>query len=192
MIRPRKRARFENLSEALVEDACPVCSLLKEFQSSCLTELDRHEVNRLCGFHVWMVAKVAEARSAAALFLHLTERSLPQDSAGKECDVCDRVAQEERRCVKEFGDSLDQPPFLHWLQQQGALCIPHGRKLLSEVSKRQTQEAIVLAMKNRKTELRRRLTDLLRRAESRQPTQAGILGKVAEYLVAQRGLSIRS
>jgi len=183
----RRGTRVKNLSDALVEDACPLCSVLKDFQTCHLNELDRHEVDRLCGFHVWMVAKLADARSAAAVFLRIIARPFPQESPISACDACERIAQEERTRVKEFAASLNNPQFMRWLRDHGALCLPHAQKILSEVPKT-AQSDIVLALSRRRSELTQKLTELLRQAGDKLPTQPGVLGRAAEYLVAQRGL----
>lgn len=50
------------------------------------------------------------------------------------------------------------------------------------------REEIISIMKRRKTELKQSLSGLLRKAKAGEPTQAGLLGRVAEFLAAQRGL----
>lgn len=186
----QKGTRVRNLSDALVEDACPVCSVLKDFQACYLTELDRLEVDCLCGFHVWMVAKTTEAGTAARIFLRQMEGAAQDESVKNTCGFCTRISEEERARLKEFAEDLNRPEFRQWLRQRGELCLPHARKLLDMVPKRLHDE-ILTAVRKHGSELRRKLSDLLRDRAADLPIRGGVLGRVAEYLVAQRGLSVR-
>lgn len=184
---PRRRPRLTNLSDALSQDACPVCSVLKDFKTRYLDELDRHEVNALCGLHLWMVAKTVEARQAATLFLRLLSGPLAEEAPVRACDLCVRIAREEQMRVKEFVANVSKPEWAAWLRDRGALCRPHSLKVLSEAPK-PAREAILRAMKRRRSELAQELTDLLRQADRNLPMQPGVLGRAAEFLNAQRGL----
>ena len=183
----RRRAPVKNLSDALNEDGCPLCIVLKGFQACYLSELDRHEVNCLCGFHVWMVAKTAEARSAATLFLRLLSNPLGQEATARTCDVCARIAQEEQHLIRELLANVNRSDWEAWLRHHGALCRPHALRVLGQAPKT-AQGAIHLALSRRRSELTQKLTDLLRHSDGNLPAQPGVLGRAAEYLTAQRGL----
>lgn len=76
------------------------------------------------------------------------------------------------------------------LRERGGLCIPHARKLFDLVPNGLRDE-IILAIQRQAVELRRELVTLSRNAKAGKPTHAGLLGRAAEYLVANRGLDIK-
>jgi hypothetical protein len=170
----------------LDEDACPICRLLREFQGQCLRELDARTVKGLCSFHLWWVSAVTDLGTASVVFLKLLEESRGA-SANKDCDICAWVAEEEAEKLQQFSSKLSEPRFREWLRKSGAFCLPHSRKLLDSTPKELHQE-ILSAMLRREAELERRLREQLQRAKARLPVHAGILGRVAEFLMAQRGL----
>ncbi len=182
--------RLSSLADALREDACPLCSLLKEFQTCRLRETDTRLLENVCSFHIWMVAKTGEAGDAAVLYCRLIDRSLRHSSVDDTCDICARIHREEVARVQEFAEHLAQPEFLQWLRQQGTLCLPHARTLLSHLPE-QLQKEVLAAVNKRGAELKKRLAQVLRDAEGKGPVHGGVLGRVAEYLVAQRGLGVR-
>ena len=175
----------------LSEDACPLCSLLKEFQASYLREPAATSLENVCSFHMWMIAKTAEAETAAALYLRFLDRGADYGLVSDACDVCAHIRQEEAARVKEFADQLERPETLKWLREQGTLCVPHVRSLLAHAPE-QLQSDVLSALSKRGAELRKKLVHLVREAQGRRPVHGGVLGRVAEYLVAQRGLGLRS
>jgi hypothetical protein len=183
--------RLKTLGDLFSDDACPLCGVLKEFQASYLRQPDTGLLVNVCSFHTWMIAKMAEAEGAAALYLRLLDRDGPDDSEGDRCDVCAHIRREETTRLKEFVGRLARPEVLEWLQQRGTLCIPHAQSLLAYLPE-SLQNEVLLALKKRRAELRKKLVELLRDARGKRPVHGGVLGRVAEYLVAQRGLGLHS
>ncbi len=173
------------------DDACPLCGVLKEFQASYLRQPDTALLANVCGFHTWMIAKTAEAESAAALYLRLLDRGETEDSQSDRCDVCDHMRREENTRLKEFAGQVARPEVLKWLQQRGTFCVPHAQALVMYLPE-SLQNDVLLALKKRRAELRKKLVDLVQDAHGKRPVHGGVLGRVAEYLVAQRGLGLRS
>jgi hypothetical protein len=184
-------ARVNSLADVLSEDACPLCSLLKEFQASYLREPAAASLESVCSFHMWMIAKTAEAETAAALYLRFLDRGANYGLVSHTCDVCTHIRREESARVKEFAGQLERPETAKWLREQGAVCVPHARSLLGHLPE-QLQSDVLLALNRRGAELRKKLVHLVREAQGRRPVHGGVLGRVAEYLVAQRGLGLRS
>jgi hypothetical protein len=180
-----KRGRVKGLADALTEDACPLCQFLKEFQSAHLRNLSGVTARHLCSYHLWSVAAASEVKAAAEIFLELLENSNPGESHA--CDLCKRVADEERIRVEEFSGYLRRPEFEKWLREYGALCLPHSRKL-SAIVPQDLQKDIHRAVERHSEGLKQKLTAVLNLAREGKPFHAGVLGRAAEFLAAQRGL----
>jgi hypothetical protein len=178
----RRKSGFAHL---LLDDACPLCHILKEFQSAQLRSLNADMAKHLCSYHLWSVAAVTEVTGAAEVFLRLLEDSSPGESHA--CDLCKRVADEERKRVEEFSGFLGRPDFQEWLEAHGALCLPHSKQLSAFVS-RDLQKDLRRAVQRHSEDLKHKLTKLLRDAKEGKSVRAGVLGRVAEFLMAQRGL----
>jgi hypothetical protein len=171
--------------DTLVHDACPLCQFLKEFQSAQLRGLNGGMAKHLCSYHLWSVAAVTEVTSASEIFLGLLEDS--DQAKSHTCDVCKRLADEERMRIEEFSHSLTRLEFQKWLETHGTLCIPHSKKLLAIVSP-DLQKEIHQAVRRHSENLKQKLATLLREAREGRSVHAGVLGRVAEFLMAQRGL----
>ena len=89
--------------------------------------------------------------------------------------------------MKELAGSFHTRAVKSWLTEDGVLCLPHGRRLKQEAPDSiRPMIDLVLARANR--ELRAALLQLMTEATYGNTSQSGVLGKAAEYLVAQRGL----
>ncbi len=185
-----KQGQSRKASEGIQEEPCKICRALKEFQSDYVDMLGRRMPRSLCNFHTWLVAKVAEAGVAADVLLRMLEHALKDDSTGADCSLCAWIVQEEDRELGEFAQDLNKPEYLRRLRERGGLCIPHARKLFDLVPNGLRGE-ITLALQRQATELRRELVTLSRNAKAGIATHAGLLGRAAEYLVANRGLDIK-
>ncbi len=168
-------------------DGCPICRVLREFQSDSLRNLAGTAVRNLCGFHVWSVAAATDLTTAAAIFLRLLEKSRPGEGSDESCDLCAKLALVETQKLQEMSNGLAKPEFRKWLRESGAVCLPHSQKLLS-CAPEALREDIVAATKRREEDLGLRLRELLQKAKAGIPARGGLLGRVAEFLVAQRGL----
>jgi hypothetical protein len=117
----------------------------------------------------------------------MLEYPLKEEWTGANCGVCASIAEEEERKLGKFARSLGKPESLLRLQERGGICIPHARKLLDRVPDR-VRDEIILALQKRVVELRRELTTLSRSAKAGEAIHPGVLGRAAEFLVANRGL----
>ena len=184
------RARSAKLLDISQKGACPICTSLKEVQSDYIRSLDRRVAPRLCNFHTWLVAKLADAGTAADVFLCMLERPLEEGSGHKKCDLCAWMEQQEQRKFEELAQKLSRPKHPEGLRQHAELCVPHSRKMLGRVPK-ELQAAITLAVQRQAAELKGRLTTLSRDARTGKTIHPGLLGRAAEYLVAMRGLVVK-
>ena len=172
------------------DEPCMICKGLKEFQSDRICALNRQAFRRLCNLHTWLIAKTAEAGAAAEVLLRMMDDALKAESTGADCGFCAVLAEEEERRFGDFVQRLDKPDFLLRLQCRGGLCIPHARKLLDRVPDSLRTE-IISALQKRVVEMKRELTTLSRSAKVGETIHPGLLGRAAEFLVANRGLDIK-
>jgi hypothetical protein len=161
--------------------------MLREYQSDSLKNLDAATVGNLCSFHVWSVAASADLATAAAIFLKLLDKPYPEDTNNEPCALCAKLLAVERAKLQEYSGNLSKPGFQKWFHDEGNLCLRHSERLISCMPDA-LREDISFVMRRRKTELTQRLSALLRKAKAGEPAQAGLLGRVAEFLAAQRGL----
>lgn len=162
--------------------------MLREFQSDSLRNLDATTIRNLCSFHVWSVAASTDLAIAATIFLKLLEKSYPLEGSNQPCELCVKLLLAEKEKLQEYARNLRKPGFQERFREAGTLCLPHSQKLVG-CTPGTFQEDILFVMRRRKTDLRQKLNGLLRKAKAGEPAQAGLLGRVAEFLVAQRGLS---
>ena len=169
------------------DEPCVICRGLKEFQSGRTFNPNQQALKSLCNLHTWLLAKTAEAGTVAEVLLQMLEYPLKEEWTGANCGVCASIAEEEERKLGEFARGLGKPESLLRLQERGGICIPHARKLLDRVTDSVRNE-IISALQQRVVELRRELTTLSRSAKAGEAIHPGVLGRAAEFLVANRGL----
>jgi hypothetical protein len=188
-VRVQHPIHYTEISEACQPGVCPLCTVLKDFQAVCIREADAQSVQALCNFHTWAFAGAAQAESAAKLFLRLLASAglnhVP--SAARICGVCHKIQEEESKRLDEFAKKLMQDKFREWMLCHGTVCVPHASKLLSRVPEN-LRDSVSKIFIRRTEELRAELKELLRNTEQGQRGHAGVLGRVAEVLAAQRGL----
>jgi hypothetical protein len=185
-----KRDQSRKVFNRIEEQPCEICGTLKEFQSDCVDNLNNRMPRTLCNLHTWLIAKVAEAGTAADVLLRMLELALEDSSAGAECSFCAWIADEEDKKLAEFARKLNKPEFLLRLRDRGGLCIPHARKLVERVPPN-IRDQFIPNLQRHAAELRRDLVTLSRNAKAGMTIHPGLLGRAAEYLVAKRGFSGR-
>jgi hypothetical protein len=161
--------------------------MLRECQSDSLKSLDAAAVGNLCSFHVWSVAASAALPAAAAIFLKLLDKSYPEDTNNEPCALCTKLLVVESAKLQEYSRNLSKPSFQKWFREEGALCLRHAERL-SASAPDAFRKDILFETRRRKSDLKQRLSVLMRKAETGEQAQAGLLGRVAEFLAAQRGL----
>lgn len=178
---------FDSILQALSEPGCPVCVFLKNVQTRLVQEGDSSDFVCLCNAHAWAVAAVRETKTAAQIFLSLLESRSSLES--HECSICLRLEQEEILRTQELLASLERRSVLEWIKKQGIVCLPHGLRLKSEAST-PACALIEQLLRRRALELETALQQLLGDSSRTDNQHSGLLGRAAEYLVAQRGISL--
>jgi hypothetical protein len=183
-----------SVSQALTKGTCPICGILKDFQWT-LAEIANPEADlRLCNFHVWALARsrASLARSTpgetvANVFLEMLKGPLAGKVSSDECALCHRVVEEEVTRLRELAQKLQGTMFAQWMKTQGTLCVDHARKVKEFVPLRMRASIDEIVERNR-VELRQELEVFREQLKQGNHAGGGLLGRVAEFLVGQRGL----
>lgn len=186
-MRAHEVKEYDSVLQALSEPGCPICAFLKNAQTKFLQEESTNEIRQLCNAHAWGVAAVRQTETAAKIFLSLLEAR--SDDGTRECSICLHLEQEEILRIQELISTLPRRPVVDWMKKHGVLCLPHGSRLREEAPV-SAHALIDLVLERRISELRTALTHLISEAAHGSAGQSGALGRAAEYLVAQRGLSL--
>jgi hypothetical protein len=176
-----------NVGQALARGACPICRVLKEFQSALAENIHTHDDLSFCNFHTWLLARGAPAKDAAAVYLKLLEGSPEINFDALDCGICQRILEQEKLQLRDLVKQMRRAIFVQWMKSQGGLCLNHSRKLQvhAPLKMRRLIDEIV---ERTRTELKQELGDFLEHTKQGDHTGGGILGRVAEFLVSQRGL----
>ncbi len=169
--------------------ACPVCAALREFQNDLLKHLKPEECQRFCNTHGWVVANSAPAESVAAIFLKaiLDPAWRPASPLPEECDLCNRMHKEKERRLVEIAQQLQQPRLRSWLHDNGMLCSRHGHEVMARLPE-PLQKSIQELITRNSGDMVELLEDFLQRVKQGSHSGGGVLGRAAEFLVAQRGI----
>jgi hypothetical protein len=182
------------VSQALTKGTCPICEILKDFQWT-LSETTQPQANlRLCNFHVWALArsrgKISRSTPGEAVtgvFLALLKGPLVGKATTTECALCHKVLAEEVARLRELAQRFQSPIFVQWMTTQGSLCLDHAPKLREFVPLR-LRPCIDQIVERNRTELESELQIFREQLKHGVHEGGGILGRVAEFLVGQRGL----
>lgn len=176
-----------SVGQALVRGACPVCGVLKEFQSALAERVQVHADLHLCNFHTWLLARSAPAKGAAAVYLKLLEDPSVAKAGTSDCGFCQRIPEQEKVQLQDLVNQMRRAMFVQWMKSQGSLCLSHSRKL-QEHAPLKMRRLIDEIVERTRSELKQELGDFLEHTKQGDHTGGGILGRAAEFLVSQRGL----
>jgi hypothetical protein len=167
----------------------PVCAALREFQNELVKHLSPNECRRFCNTHGWLVANSAPAESAAAVFLSaIANRDWkPAAPVSERCDICGKLCEEREVRLKEIAAQLRENRLYSRLRDYGVLCSRHGREVMAKLPETLGKSLQELLARNG-GEIAETLEDFLRRAQTGSHSGGGVLGRAAEFLVAQRGI----
>jgi hypothetical protein len=184
----RQLVVYQSILQVLHEHGCPLCKFLKEYQAARLQNRSESETHRLCNFHAWGLAAVQDAPAAAQAFIGILSEPELNANGNQACDVCKEVTAEEDLRIRELATCLHRPTVADWLRNEAFLCIPHATKLRLHVPPALTAR-IDTIVQNCREHLKEEL-DQLRHEVGTDRNGWGALGRVAEFLVSQRGLRV--
>jgi hypothetical protein len=188
-MKPGSSATRLPISNIVAKGTCPICAALKEFQNCSAKNLRASECVRFCNLHAWLIANSSPAESAAATFLESMRNPLwiPGTPTPSDCDFCERMEIEKQSRMTEIIEELDRPALRDWLHEHGMLCLRHGHELIQKMPE-PLRPTVAEAMSRKARELEQELQEFLQHAKTGNHTGGGVLGRAAEYLVAQRGI----
>jgi len=176
---------------ALAKGVCPICSLVRAFQNEVIEQLQLNDASAVCNYHAWAIAASAPASSVAEVFLSML-RGPSGEQRGKDhinCDLCWAIRAHEMVRLREFAHEMQRRKFAEWFERYGTLCLFHGvtmRPMLPE----EHAQIIAKVAENNQHQLEELLASFAAKAQSGGGhAGGGILGRAAEFLVAQRGLT---
>jgi hypothetical protein len=180
----------EGIPQALAKGHCPVCSLLAGFQSQFIEGAKVADVSHFCNYHAWAAAKAAPADLAIRVFHRMVEQSgqASVPSGELSCDLCDKIRDQDRARTEEMIQQLKNPSVRQWMKLQGSFCIAHAKKI-GDALPAELRDLVGEIMSRNRGELLEELTDLLGHLKQGDRTGWGSLGRAAEFLVSQRGIS---
>ena len=176
-----------NVGQALVRGACPICGVLKEFQSALAEKVQVHADLHLCNFHTWLLARSAPAKGAAVVYLKLLEEPPFAKVGTSDCDFCQRILEKEKLQLQDFVNQMHRAMFVQSMKSQGSLCLNHSQKL-QNYAPLKMRALIVEIVERTRAELREELGEFLEHTKQGDHSGGGILGRAAEFIVSQRGL----
>lgn len=179
---------YESVIQVLNESGCPICTFLKNVQARLLQQGDVGGFNGICNTHAWALAAVRRSAAAAQIFLSLIEKRLEPEQ--HECTICIRLDQEETLQIQEFLANLKRRHVVEWVEKRGVFCLPHGVKLREEAANAE-RTVIEAVLARRRSELEAGLREFIQdESDQGEKQHGGVLGKAAEFLVAQRGVCL--
>jgi hypothetical protein len=183
-----KAARTVLLTDAAAHGACLVCTVLRHHQTQLVEVAGVSNPTHLCNHHAWSLARSAPAAIAAEIYAEvLAERRKHPEAAGKNCNFCKEIRREEAIRLDELVEQMKMPSFAGWMKKSGTLCLWHAEKLSNRLPPKLhalIAEVVARTLDELEVDLRKYLIE----ARNGQHAGGGVLGRVAEFLVCQRGI----
>lgn len=178
-----------SITSMATRNSCSVCLALREYQNNLLKRLKPEECRRFCNTHGWVVANSAPGASVAAIFLRAIVNPSWRAASplSTECDLCKKMEEEKERRFQEIAEQLREPKLRSWMHDYGMLCSRHGPEVMTKVPEA-LQKTIQDLIDRNSGEIVEALEDYLQRIKHGVQGGGGILGRAAEFLVAQRGI----
>ncbi len=188
-MRQRETASRPPITSIATRTACAVCTALREFQNHLLKHLSPDECHRFCNIHGWMVANSTPADSATAIFLAAISNPHwePAAPVAEQCDVCRKMCEEKERRLAEVAEQLRDLTVHSWFHDNAMLCSRHGHDVMAKLPEAARENVQELLDRNG-SEIIGLLEDYLGRLRSGVHAGGGVLGRAAEFLIAQRGI----
>jgi len=179
------------ITSIVARSSCPICTALREFQNNLIKHLAPEDCRYFCNAHAWMAANGTPAEAIATIFLKaITDPEWTSASpVPEQCDVCRQMHGEKERRLDEITGQLREPRTRSWLHDYGMLCSRHGREVALKLPEN-LQKSVRELMARNSAEITEILEEFLQQVRKGSHAGGGVLGRAAEFLVAQRGIEI--
>ena len=177
------------ITTIVARSSCAICVALREFQNDLVKHLGPDDCNHFCNTHAWVVANSAPAESVATIFLRAIANPewRPSVPVPDQCDLCQKMYEEKELRLNEIAEQVRDPKLRSWLHDHGMLCSRHGREVMAKLPG-DLQKSIHELMARNSGEIVEILGDFLQQVKRGSHAGGGVLGRAAEFLVAQRGI----
>jgi hypothetical protein len=183
-----KALRPVPVSEAAAHGACLVCTVLRHHQTRLVEVTGVPKASHLCNHHAWSLARSAPAELAAEMYAQvLFERRKNSGATERVCTFCAELQHEEKARLDELVEQMKIPSFTAWMRRSGTLCLWHAQRLADRLPTG-TRPIIEEVLTRTEEELEVDLRKCAAEAKLGHHAGSGVLGRVAEFLVCQRGI----
>jgi len=183
-----RAVRTVPMKEAAAHGACLLCTVLRHHQMQLVEAIGVKNASQLCNHHAWSLARSAPAELAADVYKRiLNDRHRPEAQPKRECDFCAELRREEKVRLSELVQKMNAPSFVEWMRRSGTLCLWHADRL-SHILSPDLRGVVAEILARTANELEADLRKCAEQAGRGQHAGSGVLGRVAEFLVCQRGI----
>jgi hypothetical protein len=183
-----KAVRGIPMTDATAHGACALCVVLRHYQTQLVEITGLRKVSHLCNHHAWLLARSAPAALAAPIYTQVLEAQRREHGPSERiCGFCAELRREETVRLNELAERMSMRSFAEWMRRSGTLCLWHADRLSRQSPEMRPIIDEILARTARELE------DDLRKcvaqsSEGQHHVGGGVFGRVAEYLVCQRGI----
>jgi hypothetical protein len=183
-----KVVRTVPVTEAAAHGACLVCTVLRHHQTRLVEVTGLPKASHLCNHHAWLLARSAPATLATEIYTQVLDARRRQGArSARVCAFCADLRREEAVRLDELVEQVKMPSFAEWMRRSGTLCLWHAHQLSHRLPTK--ERALVEEVLARTAEeLDVDLGKCAVQARHGQHAGSGVLGRVAEFLVCQRGI----
>jgi len=183
-----KAVRTVPVTEAAAHGACLVCTVLRHHQTRLVEVTGLPKASHLCNHHAWLLARSAPAALAAEIYTQVLDvRRKQRARSAMICAFCAELRREEAVRLDELVEQVKLPSFAEWMRRSGTLCLWHAHELSHRLPTKEralVEEVLTRTADELDVDLRKYAVQ----ARYGQHTGGGVLGRVAEFLVCQRGI----
>jgi hypothetical protein len=183
-----KAVRTIAMTEATAHGACALCTVLRHHQTELVEVTGLPKVTHLCNHHAWLLARSAPADLAARIYAQVLDAQHKEDPRSvRVCAFCADLRREESARLVEFVQRMKVQSFVEWMRRNGTLCRWHAGRLSNRLPDMRPvfDEILARTVDELEEDLRKCLANS---ARGQHHLGGGVLGRVAEYLVCQRGI----
>lgn len=143
------------LKDSLENRNCPICTILRDYETSILESLLYERVNDpevrrkfidsmgLCKYHAWLIVELSEKSSLvdnlgpSLLYRDVLAKYMRDDFNSKKraCPICREVATYEKMIIKWIAKCMDESEWFRSLyaNSKSVFCDKHYRRLVSQM-----------------------------------------------------------